>query len=89
MEAVELSAVDRTLIIRLTDELRRFNDKRDAETFDPLLSVQEAARYLGVTRQTVSAKIRQKVLTKVSRGGSFGILKSKLDEVKSLQTTAD
>ena len=69
---------DRALIRELVHELRRFNDLREAELKDRVVSIQEAARITGRTRQTISRKIREGGLKKVTRGGVTGILLSEL-----------
>lgn len=65
-------------IMGLVYELRRFNDLREAELKDRVVSVGEAARITGRTRQTISRKIREGYLKKVTRGGVTGILLSEL-----------
>ena len=65
-------------IMGLVYELRRFNDLREAELKDRVVSVSEAARITGRTRQTISRKIREGYLKKVTRGGVTGILLSEL-----------
>lgn len=72
------SGADRVLIAQLTHELRRFNDLREAELKDRVVSIQEAAAITGRTRQTISRKIREGQLHKVARGGKVGILLSEL-----------
>lgn len=47
-----------------------------------LLSVAEAAEFVGVKRQTISAYRRQGKITKVLRGGKSGYLESDLTKVK-------
>lgn len=49
------------------------------DTTDPLLSVNEAADYCKVSRQTISTWIRNGRLTKVARGCRVGLLQSTLD----------
>lgn len=78
MEPLLLTESDRSLIAQLTHELRRFNDLREAERKDRVVSVNEAARIAGRTRQTISRKIREGRLSKVTRGGVTGILLSEL-----------
>lgn len=78
MEPLLLTESDRSLIAQLTHELRRFNDLREAELKDRVVSVNEAARITGRTRQTISRKIREGRLSKVTRGGVTGILLSEL-----------
>lgn len=65
-------------IMGLVYELRRFNDLRGAELKDRVVSVGEAATITGRTRQTISRKIREGRLHKVTRGGVTGILLSEL-----------
>ena len=62
----------------LVYELRRFNDLREAELKDRVVSINEAATITGKTRQTISRKIREGYLKKVTRGGVTGILLSEL-----------
>lgn len=62
----------------LVYELRRFNDLREAELKDRVVSINEAATITGRTRQTISRKIREGYLKKVTRGGVTGILLSEL-----------
>lgn len=62
----------------LVYELRRFNDLREAELKDRVVSINEAATITGKTRQTISRKIREGRLHKVTRGGVTGILLSEL-----------
>lgn len=69
---------DRALIRELVHELRRYNDIRESELKDRVVSIQEAARITGRTRQTISRKIREGRLSKVTRGGVTGILLSEL-----------
>ena len=65
-------------IMGLVYELRRFNDLREAELKDRVVSINEAATITGRTRQTISRKIREGYLKKVTRGGVTGILLSEL-----------
>ena len=65
-------------IMGLVYELRRFNDLREAELKDRVVSINEAATITGRTRQTISRKIREGHLKKVTRGGVTGILLSEL-----------
>ena len=65
-------------IMGLVYELRRFNDLREAELKDRVVSINEAATITGKTRQTISRKIREGYLKKVTRGGVTGILLSEL-----------
>lgn len=76
---------DRLLIAALTSELKRLNDRRERDSAEPdlVLSIQEAARYSGRTRQTISRKIREKKLHKVERGGVIGVLLSELTNTNS------
>lgn len=78
MEPLLLTESDRSLIAQLTHELRRFNDLREAELKDRVVSINEAATITGKTRQTISRKIREGYLKKVTRGGVTGILLSEL-----------
>lgn len=78
METPILTEADRALIAQLTHELRRYNDLREAELKDRVVSVQEAARIAGRSRQTISRKVREGRLHKVTRGGVTGILLSEL-----------
>ncbi len=81
-DTISLSEEDRIILLDLTAELRRFNNNSEKEKPDPLLSCAEAADYLKVARQTISAMIRDKRLQKKTRGGRTGLLKSDLDRVK-------
>jgi predicted DNA-binding transcriptional regulator AlpA len=78
---VTLSGYDRALLERLAFELKRYNDAADERKQDRVLSVNDAARLSGRSRQTISRKIREGVLTKVSRGGVTGILRSELEKI--------
>lgn len=78
MEAISIfTDEDRKLLRDLTEQLRRRNE---LDSVDHLLSCRQAANELGVTRQTISAMIRQGRLHKVERGGRTGIL---LSEIKT------
>lgn len=48
-----------------------------------LISCAEAARYLGVSRATISARIRRRLLTKRTIGGVTGILLEELIDAKN------
>ena len=78
---------DRLLIANLTAELKRLNDRREKEDAEPdfVLSIQQAAKFIGKSRQTISRKIKQNKLHKVERGGVTGILKSELDAIRNSQ----
>jgi len=65
-------------IMGLVYELRRFNDLREAEQKDRVVSISEAAEIARRSRQTISRKIREGRLHKVTRGGVTGILLSEL-----------
>lgn len=51
---------------------------------EPLFSVNEAAEYCGVARQTISLWVRQKKIKKVRRGGKTGFLRSELDKERDI-----
>ena len=77
---------DRLLIANLTAELKRLNDSREREQHtqpDFVLSIQEAAKFIGRSRQTISKKIRENKLHKVERGGVTGILYSELKDARN------
>lgn len=78
MEPLLLTESDRSLIAQLTHELRRYNDLREAELKDRVVTIGEAAVIVGRTRQTISRKIREGRLHKITRGGVTGILLSEL-----------
>ena len=79
------SIEDRLLIANLTDELKRFNDRKDREEKEDefVLSVQQAAQLLGRSRQTISKNIRKGKLHKVERGGVVGILRSEIEKIRT------
>lgn len=62
-----------------TQKLVRQHQANDPE--DPLFSVNEAAAYCKVSRQTIAVWIRNGRLSKVARGCKVGILKSTLDMI--------
>lgn len=64
---------DRQLMAELLTELRKYNARSEV-----VLSVQQAAKIIGRSRQTISRKIREGKLHKVERGGVIGILESEL-----------
>ena len=78
---------NRLLIANLTAELKRMNDRREREDAEPelVLTIQQAAQFIGRSRQTISRKIKEKKLHKVERRGVIGILKSELDELRISQ----
>ena len=82
MDIITLSQTDRMLVQELIHELRRHNELLQAQTQrDDIMTIQDAANYLGRTRQTISRKIREGVLKKVTRGGVTGILLSDLNKI--------
>lgn len=90
MESI-LSYEDRLLIAALTAELKRMNDRAERSDQQPefVFSVGQAAAYLGVTRQTISRKVRENKLEKIERGGVIGFLKSDLDKIKPAATAVE
>lgn len=82
MDIITLSQTDRLLVQELIHELRRHNELLQAQTRkEEVMTIQDAASYLGRTRQTISRKIREGVLKKVTRGGVTGILLSDLNKI--------
>lgn len=51
---------------------------------DRVLSVNEAAEYCGVSRQTIGRWRREKRIRKVQRGCKVGYLESELDKAKEI-----
>ena len=82
---LELKHEDRLLLQNIYAELKRYNERINGTQDRPdlVLSIQEAARYSGRTRQTISRKIREKKLHKVERGGVIGVLLSELTNTNS------
>lgn len=78
METLTLTEADRALIAQLTHELRRYNDLREAELKDRVVTISEAATIARRSRQTISRKVREGRLHKITRGGVTGILLSEL-----------
>lgn len=52
------------------------------ENYGAIFNVNEAAKYCGVARQTISDWVRKDKITKVERGCRVGFLQSDLDKVR-------
>lgn len=73
-------------------ELKYQNSRRDdlekrlraLESKDRVMSIEAAAEYCDVARQTIGNWIRQGKLTKVTKNGKIGILLSELKTVKQI-----
>lgn len=65
---------DRQLMAELLTELRKYNARSEV-----VLTIQQAAKITGRSRQTISRKIREGKLHKVERGGLLGLLESELN----------
>ena len=72
-----LSPEDRALINELTNEIRQSKN----HVPPVLVSCAEAARLIGKSRVTISAYVKQKILTKRTIEGVTGILLSDLLEL--------
>lgn len=76
------------ILHELEESNRRRNDIERRltalESKDRVLSAGEAARYCGVSRQTINAWIRRKRLTRVELSGKVGVLLSELKQVKTI-----
>ena len=75
MEAVLFTKQDQERLAQIEKDVRSLKNKEIPEI---LVSQTEAARYLGVTIQTVFRYVRQNRLKKRTLGGTTGILLSDL-----------
>jgi excisionase family DNA binding protein len=55
------------------------------EQYGPVMSVNEAAAYCGVARQTISDWVRKGKIRKVERGFRVGFLQSDLDRCRPVR----
>jgi len=66
----------------LAYELKRYNDSSEQTVSDEVLNTEEAALFLGKTRQTIRRWAKDGRIQTVERGCKRGFLKSELTRIK-------
>lgn len=84
METLNLSDYDRRLIVALMESNNRLASALGSIKEDKIYSCTDAAKLIGVTRQSISRFIREGRIKKVSRGGKVGIPKSEIDKITDI-----